>query len=75
MIVLSWVWKVYDPPDQGGIPLNAWKVEQKVRCLLEEIKSEIKKGTKVSVLYCLAISASLLSYNVQSSVLNNAFAL
>ena len=23
MIVLSWVWMFYNPPDQGGLPLNA----------------------------------------------------
>ena len=24
MIVLSWVWILYDPPDQEGIPLKNW---------------------------------------------------
>ena len=34
---------LYDPPDQGGIPLRAWKLEQRVRYLLEKRKIEIKK--------------------------------
>ena len=36
----------YDLPDQEGIPLNAWKLEHRVRCLLEKRKIEIKKGIK-----------------------------
>ena len=46
MIVLSWVRMFYDLPDQEGIPLNAWKLEQTVRCLLEKRTIEIKKGIK-----------------------------
>ena len=34
-------------PDQGGIPLNAWKLEKGVRCLLEKKKIEIKKKTGI----------------------------
>ena len=30
-------------PGQGGIPLNAWKLEKGVRCLLENKKIENKK--------------------------------
>ena len=37
---------LYDLPDQGGIPLNAWKLETGVRCLLEKKKFEIKKKKK-----------------------------
>ena len=36
----------YDLPDQEGISLNAWKLEHRVRCLLEKRKIEIKKGIK-----------------------------
>ena len=43
MIVLSWVCLFYDLPDQGGTPMNAWKLEQRVRYLLEKKKIELKK--------------------------------
>ena len=53
---------LYDPPDQGGIPLNVWKLKQRVRCLPEEKKIEIKKRNRgLKVLHYLAISASVLS--------------
>ena len=41
---------LYDLPDQGGIPLNAWKLETGVRCLLEKKKNLKlkKKGIEVS---------------------------
>ena len=45
-------------PDQGGIPLNAWKLE-KGRCLIEKKKIEIKKQNRnwgFKVLHCLEIS-------------------
>ena len=48
-------------PDQGGIPLNAWKLEKGVRCLLEKKKIEIKKNNRswvFKVLHCLEISGS-----------------
>ena len=59
------VWMFYALPDQGDIPLNAWKLKQRVRCLLEKKKIEIKKKKKsnrgLKVLHCLAISASVSS--------------
>ena len=42
---------LYDLPDQGGITLNAWKLEKGVRCLLEKEKKKLKlkkKGIEVS---------------------------
>lgn len=46
---------LYDLPDQGGIPLNAWKLETGVRCLLEKKKKlklkKKKKGIEVSKSY------------------------
>lgn len=45
---------LYDLPDQGGIPLNAWKLETGVRCLLEKkknLKLKKKKGIEVSKSY------------------------
>ena len=35
-------------PDQGGIPLNAWKLEKGVRCLLEKKKLKKKKKQELS---------------------------
>jgi len=36
----------YDLPDQEGIPLNAWKLEKGVRCLLKKKQIEIEKKKK-----------------------------
>ena len=33
----------FDLPDQESIPLNAWKLEKGVRCLLKKKQIEIKK--------------------------------
>ena len=52
----------YALPDQGGIPLNAWKLKQRVRCLLEKKKLKLKKSNRgLKVLHCLAISAPVSS--------------
>ena len=51
------VWMFYALPDQGDIPLNAWKLKQRVRCLLEKKKIEIKKkkkATEVSKFYTVS---------------------
>ena len=40
------VWMFYALPDQGDIPLNAWKLKQRVRCLLEKKKLKLKKKKK-----------------------------
>ena len=59
----------YDLPDQEGISLNAWKLEHRVRCLLEKRKIEIKKGIKKieikKVLHCLAISGSIIGRTIR----------
>ena len=53
----------YDLPDKESIPLNAWKLEKGVRCLLKKKQIEIKKKKNnrnwgFKVLHCLEISTS-----------------
>ena len=49
---------LYDLPDQGGIPLNDWKLEQRVRCLLEKRKIELKKELKIEIKRSLTLSSN-----------------